>query len=77
MDVIKQFIEDHIPKMDTPEKVYQLFAGLGYKTLNPSYRGKKAWGLKEKEVSIWVIKNLLRYKSSYYELGKTYVQRGP
>jgi hypothetical protein len=49
MDVIKQFIEEHIPKMDTPEKVYQLFAGLGYKTLDPSYRGKEAWGLKEKD----------------------------
>jgi len=49
MDVIKQFIEEHIPKIDTPEKVYQLFAGLGYKTLDPSYRGKEAWGLKEKD----------------------------
>ena len=29
---IKQFIETHIPTMDRPEKVYQLFAGLGYKT---------------------------------------------
>lgn len=49
MDVIKQFIEEHIPKMDNPEKVYQLFAGLEYKTLDPSYRGKEAWGLKEKD----------------------------
>lgn len=49
MEVVKQFIEDHIPKMDSPEKVYQLFAGLGYKTLDPGYRGKEAWGLKEKD----------------------------
>jgi hypothetical protein len=46
---IKHFIETHIPKMDSPEKVYQLFAGLGYKTLDPSYKGKEAWGLKEKD----------------------------
>ena len=25
MDDIKQFIEEHIPKMDSPEKVYELF----------------------------------------------------
>jgi hypothetical protein len=43
MDVIKQFIEEHIPKMDTPKKVYQLFTGLGYKILDPSYKGKEAW----------------------------------
>jgi hypothetical protein len=49
MEVVKQFIEEHIPKMDSPEKVYQLFAGLGYKTLDPSYKGKEAWGLKEKD----------------------------
>jgi hypothetical protein len=49
MDVIKQFIEEQIPKMDSPEKVYQLFDGLGYKTLDPSYKGKEAWGLKEKD----------------------------
>ena len=35
--------------MDNSEKVYQLFAGLGYKTLDPSYKGKEAWGLKEKD----------------------------
>jgi hypothetical protein len=77
MEVIKQFIEEHIPKMDTPEKVYQLFAGLGYKTLDLSYRGKEARGLIEKEASIWVIKNLLVCKSSCDELGQTYVQGGP
>jgi len=46
---IKQFIENHIPQMDSPEKVYQLFQGLGYKTLDPSYKGKEAWGLREKD----------------------------
>jgi len=46
---IKQFIESHIPQMDSPEKVYQLFQGLGYKTLDPSYKGKEAWGLREKD----------------------------
>jgi len=49
MDVIKQFIEEHIPQKDTLEKVYQLFAELGYKILDPSYRGKEALGLKEKD----------------------------
>ena len=33
----KQFIETHIPQMDSPEKVYQLFQGLGYRTLDASY----------------------------------------
>lgn len=46
---IKNFIEDFIPQMDSPEKVYGLFQGLGYKTLDPSYKGKEAWGLKEKD----------------------------
>ena len=46
---IKHFIENHLPQMDSPEKVYQLFAGLGYKTLDPGFRGKEAWGLKEKD----------------------------
>ena len=46
---IKQFIENHIPQMDSPQKVYQLFQGLGYKTLDPSYKGKEAWGLREKD----------------------------
>jgi len=41
MDVIKQFIEEHIPKMDNPEKVYQVFARLGYKTLDASYKGRE------------------------------------
>ena len=35
--------------MDSPQKVYQLFQGLGYKTLDPSYKGKEAWGLREKD----------------------------
>jgi len=46
---IKQFIESHIPQMDSPEKVYELFEALGYKTLDPSYRGVEAWGLREKD----------------------------
>jgi len=46
---IKQFIETHIPQMDSPEKVYELFEALGYKTLDPSYRGVEAWGLREKD----------------------------
>lgn len=46
---IKQFIENHIPQMDTPEKVYELFNKLGYNTLDLSYRGKEAWGLREKD----------------------------
>ena len=49
MDDIKHFIENHIPQIDSPEKVYQLFAGLGYKTLDPSFKGKEAWGLSEKD----------------------------
>jgi len=49
---IKSFIEEHIPQMDSPEKVYQLFEGLGYKILDPSYRGKKAWGLREKDSEV-------------------------
>lgn len=49
---IKTFIEEHIPHMDEPKKIYELFQGLGYKTLDPSYRAKKAWGLKEKDKKI-------------------------
>jgi len=49
MKGIKEFIEELIPRMDSPEKVYKLFDGLGYKTLGPSYRGKEAWGLREKD----------------------------
>jgi methylase of polypeptide subunit release factors len=43
----KEFVENHIPNMDNPEKVYQLFKGLGYEILDPSFRGKEAWGLRE------------------------------
>jgi len=49
---IKIFIEEHIPQMDSPEKVYQLFEGLGYKILDTSYRGKEAWGLREKDSEV-------------------------
>ena len=33
----KGFIKEIIPQMDSPEKVYELFHGLGYKTLDPSF----------------------------------------
>ncbi len=46
---VKDFIKNHIPDMDSPEKVYQLFRGLGYKTLDPSFRGIEAWELREKD----------------------------
>jgi len=49
MKDLKQFIEEHLPQMDSPEKIYQLFRGLGYKTLDPSFKGKEAWGLREKD----------------------------
>ncbi|HDH45132.1 MAG TPA: hypothetical protein ENG66_07090 [Thermococcus sp.] len=49
MTDIKQFIESHIPQMDSPEKVYTFFQGLGYRTLDPTFRGKEAWGLREKD----------------------------
>ena len=45
----KEFIEEIIPQMDSPEKVYKLFDGLGYKTLDPSFKGKEAFGLREKD----------------------------
>ena len=45
----KGFIEEIVPQMDSPEKVYKLFHGLGYKTLDPSFRGKEAWELREKD----------------------------
>jgi len=45
----KGFIEEIIPQMDSPEKVYNLFHGLGYKTLDPSFKGKEAFGLREKD----------------------------
>jgi len=35
----KEFIEETIPQMDSPEKGYKLFHGLGYKTLDPSFIG--------------------------------------
>lgn len=45
----KNFVENHIPQMNSPEKVYAFFKGLGYETLDPSFRGKEAWGLREKD----------------------------
>lgn len=49
MDEITQFMEEHIPKMDSPEKVYELFKNLGYNTLTTDYRGKEVWNLKDKD----------------------------
>jgi len=49
---IKDFIEECIPQMDSPEKVYQLFDGLGYRILDTSYKGREAWGLREKDREI-------------------------
>ena len=46
---IKQYIEQNISKMNSPEKVYDLFNSLGYKTLSLSYQGKDAFGLKAKD----------------------------
>lgn len=45
----KDFVENHVPVMNSSEKVYALFKGLGYETLDPSFRGKEAWGLREKD----------------------------
>ncbi len=45
----KQFIEEQIPQMNGPEKVYEFFKGLGYDTLSLSYQGKDAFGLKAKD----------------------------
>ena len=41
MEGLKEFIEAHIPQMDSPERVYELFQGLAYKPLDPSFKGKK------------------------------------
>ncbi len=49
MEQIKQFIENHIPKMDSPEKVYQLLKGLGYKTLDPKFKAKEVFELRDKD----------------------------
>jgi len=69
---IKAFIEAHIPKMDSPERVYELFQGLGYKTLTSAYRGKEAWGLKAKDKqvvkTIYTIADYKRFKIFLVEL---------
>ena len=69
---IKDFIEDHIPKMDSAELVYKLFHGLGYKTLTPAYRGKEAWGLKAKDKqivkTIYTVADYKRFKIFLVEL---------
>ena len=52
--------------MDSPEKVYQLFMGLGYKVLDPSFRGVEAWGLGTKErKSIKEIYTISNYKKRF------------
>ncbi len=69
---IKDFIEDHIPKMDSAVLVYKLFQGLGYKTLTPAYRGKEAWGLKAKDKqivkTIYTVADYKRFKIFLVEL---------
>jgi len=45
----KNFVENYLPVMDSPEKVYQLFQGLGYKILDPSFHGVESWGLQPKD----------------------------
>jgi hypothetical protein len=47
-DTAKDFVESHLAAMDGPEKVYALFSGLGYKTLDTTYKGKEAWQPREK-----------------------------
>jgi len=49
---IINFIEKHVPQMNSPEKVYQLFEGLGYRVLDTSYKGKEVWGLREKDSEV-------------------------
>jgi len=49
MEQIKQFVEDYIPKMDSPEKVYQLFKCLHYETLDLGFRAKAVFDLPEKD----------------------------
>jgi len=73
---IKNFIENHLPKMDSPEKVYELFNKLGYKTLDIRYKGKKAWGLREKDKDlvdeIYTIANYSRQFQIYLVKLKTF-----
>src|SRR4030043_34136 len=58
---IRKVIEDHIPNMDSPEKVYELFSILGYKVLTTNYKGKAAWTLPDKDNNlikdIYIISN--------------------
>lgn len=42
MDITK-YVQDFVPKIDSPEKIYELFRGLGYpkdKVLDPRYKRK-------------------------------------
>lgn len=49
MEDTKGFIEELIPQMDSPEKVYKLFHGLKYNILDTSFKGKEAWDLLHQE----------------------------
>lgn len=36
-----EFVQNFIPELNSPEKIYELFRGLGYdKVLDPSYKRK-------------------------------------
>jgi len=62
----KGFIEEIIPQMDSPEKAYELFHDLGYKTLDPSFRGKEAWELREKDKeSVKEIYTIVNYQKRF------------
>jgi len=49
MKEIRDFVETQLPLIDGPEKVYQFFHGIGYKTLDPSFHGIESWGLQKKD----------------------------
>ena len=69
----KEFIEEIIPQMDSPKKVYKLFHGLGYKTLDPSFRGKESWELREKDKEIF--HSTLRRKLSIHFLSSPQITK--
>lgn len=63
---IHHFIENHIPQMDSPKKVYQLFSGLGYKVLDLNFKAKEAWDLKEKhKKSVKTIYTIANYHKRF------------
>jgi hypothetical protein len=49
MEQIKKFVEDFAPQFNAPQKVYDFFQGLGYKTLSPDYTGKESFDLSKDE----------------------------